>query len=113
MNDSDFYLRVGKLYDDMNHGLSLSYEIHKCRRASERLDIVWDEVIQATRRQTLCDFRFMCFKYLRDKKFTCREIGSAFGNRDHTTVVYGNQQCNYLLEYDADFQRRWTIFLQS
>lgn len=113
MTDVDYRLLVGKLYDDANLGQDISIEMQKCKRAAERLDVDWHSARSENRTQVLSDFRFMCFKYLRDKGFTYKEIGRAFGNRDHTTTLYGVKQANALIEVDYYYRKRWRIFKQS
>ena len=113
MSEVDYYLLVGKLYDDANLGQDIATEMQKCQRAAQRLEVDWLEARSELRRQVLCDFRFMCYKHLRQKGFTFKAIGQAFNNRDHTTIVYGARQADGLIDVDYDFRKRWRIFKQS
>lgn len=91
----------------------MAEELLKCRRAANRLDLDWEVILSSKRTQELCDFRFMAMKHLRDKGFTYKEMGRVFGKRDHSTACYAVKQAHALLDTDASFRRKYTIFKQS
>jgi chromosomal replication initiation ATPase DnaA len=112
-NEPCLYLRVGQIYDDQKYSTEMAEELLKCRRAANRMNLEWQVILSPKRTQELCDFRFIAMKHLRDKGFTYKEMGLVFGKRDHSTACYSVKQANALLDTDATFRHKYTIFKQS
>jgi chromosomal replication initiation ATPase DnaA len=59
-----------------------------------------------SRKHIFTDKRSLAFKILNDQTDEPRgKVGKQFGNRDHTTVIYGSQTAENRVKYDKKFAK--------
>lgn len=65
---------------------------------AEALQIPFEKFISTSRKREFTEARFICFQLLRlHTNLTLQEIGAIF-NRDHSTIIYGLDIFNALLQ---------------
>lgn len=106
--DIGIWLRVGAL--DQPRAYHRNKAIRKCKSGAEAWGYQWASLISKDRSRDKVEARQIIMKYLRDSKWTYKDIGQFLGNRDHATAVYGTRQAEHLIKYDRNFRARWIEF---
>ena len=73
----------------------------------------WASLISGDRQRDKVEARQIIMKFLRDSRWTYKDIGLFLGGRDHATALYGVKQATHLIEYDRAFRSRWFEFLNA
>lgn len=87
---------------------------------------VWEDICECigldpeektTRRHSVAFGRHVFFYVMKDlygSRFSLKELGGFFGNRDHTTVIHGIQKIRDGIKVgDPDFLRDWMLYLSK
>lgn len=102
---NNIYLNIGMLAYPKEPG-SKSYQLDKCKRVVNVLGYSWEEVISKTRKAKIVDIRTCICKYLYEKRWTLKEIGSEL-DIHHANVIHHNKKFTNLLPYDDRIQMIW------
>lgn len=72
-----------------------------------KLDLSYAEIVSKTRKQRIVEARFIAMSLTREfTDFSFSEIGKAFGDFNHATVMHANTKCE-IYQLDKKFREKY------
>ena len=67
-----------------------------------------------SRKRTLSNIRFMLMKILKQQpsKYTLKDIGKCFSNRDHSSVLHAVSKADVFIETEEEFKNKYETILR-
>lgn len=109
--NSNLWMMVGAIERPRDHGKKA--EKRKVQRAIDMWGYTWDEIMDDNREAYRVEARMIIAKYLRDKKWTLKAIGTYMGGRDHATARYNVIKCEDFIHTEKDFRAKYYQFLNA
>lgn len=70
---------------------------------AEKAGISIEDMIDKNRLTTIVEARYICYQIIRENSsLSLKQIGSHFGNRDHTTIINGLRKHDDLMNYPGN-----------